>query len=174
MSKLIEILLKETKSLKEQYLEKVEIWSKEEKALHAARKAWKEVDWCKFFKLEPRLVNEGSSSEFLTFPKGFYNTKEYGKYDRLKTQAYRAFKLTEEEYVATDLKAAERHYQSSIEKLAARIEKKELDQSKLKATTSHIGVNIDTVLTDGDKTVRAYTIIASGPVQKPHYRYLIK
>ena len=65
-------------------------------------------------------------------------------------------------------------HESSIEKLAYRIEKKELDQSKLKTKTSHIGVNIETVLTDGEKTVRAWTIIASGMIQRPHYRYLVK
>jgi len=35
-------------------------------------------------------------------------------------------------------------------------------------------VNIETTLTDGEKMVRAYTIIAEGQVQRPHYRYLIK
>jgi hypothetical protein len=65
-------------------------------------------------------------------------------------------------------------YDQSIEKLAARIEKKELNQSTLTVVTSHVGVNIETTLTDGEKTVRAFTIIASGPVQKPHYRYLVK
>jgi hypothetical protein len=45
---------------------------------------------------------------------------------------------------------------------------------KLVVETSHIGVNINTTLTDGEKTVRAFTIIASGEIQRPHYRYLVK
>ena len=79
-----------------------------------------------------------------------------------------------EEYTAKALKASEAHYLFSIEKLAARIEKKGLDQSKLSVVTAHVGVNINTTLTDGNKTVRAFTIIAQGEVQRPHYRYLVK
>ena len=62
----------------------------------------------------------------------------------------------------------------SIEKLAKRIEKKGLNQENIRTITSHVGVNIETTLTDGNKTVRAFTIIAQGTIQKPHYRYLIK
>jgi len=58
--------------------------------------------------------------------------------------------------------------------LAARIEKKGLNVEKIKTVTSHIGVNLETTLTDGTKTVRAWTIVASGEIQRPHYRYLIK
>jgi len=46
--------------------------------------------------------------------------------------------------------------------------------SKLKVQTSHIDVNIDTTLTDGEKTIKAFTILAEGAIQRPHYRYLIK
>ena len=72
------------------------------------------------------------------------------------------------------VKAAEQHYENSIQKLAARIEKKGLNTENLSVLTSHVGVNINTTLTDGIKTVRAFTIIAEGPIQRPHYRYLIK
>jgi hypothetical protein len=37
-----------------------------------------------------------------------------------------------------------------------------------------VGVNFETTLSDGEKIVRAFTIVASGEIQKPHYRYLIK
>ena len=37
-----------------------------------------------------------------------------------------------------------------------------------------IGVNIESIITDGTKTVRAWTIVAEGEIQRPHYRYLIK
>ena len=47
-------------------------------------------------------------------------------------------------------------------------------ETKLKVKTSHIGVNIDTILSDGEKQVREITIVASGEIQRPHYRYLIK
>jgi hypothetical protein len=71
-------------------------------------------------------------------------------------------------------KIAIEHYEFSIEKLAERIIKKGLNQDNLKIVTSHIGVNIETTINDGNKTVRAFTIIAEGEIQKPHYRYLVK
>jgi hypothetical protein len=66
------------------------------------------------------------------------------------------------------------HYENSILKLALRIEKKELNQDKLEMVTSHIDINIETIISDGKQSVRAWTIIAEGPVQRPHYRYLVK
>ena len=61
-----------------------------------------------------------------------------------------------------------------LKKLAFRIEQKGLNTDNLKLSSSHVGVNFETAITDGTKTVRAFTIIASGPVQRPHYRYLVK
>jgi len=78
------------------------------------------------------------------------------------------------EFIDNMVKNAEVHYNQSIQKLAIRIEKKGLNIDKLEVKTAHVGVNIETTLTDGEKTVRAFTIVASGIVQRPHYRYLIK
>ena len=72
------------------------------------------------------------------------------------------------------VKAAQKHYTNSIAKLALRIEKKGLNQEKIEMTTGYVDVNITTTITDGEKVVRAWTIIAGGEVQKPHYRYLVK
>ena len=69
---------------------------------------------------------------------------------------------------------AEQHYQASILKLADRIQKKGLVVDEIKVQTAHVGLNINTTLTDGQKTVRAFTIIAEGEIQRPHYRYLVK
>ncbi|MFW6219974.1 MAG: hypothetical protein ACOC33_03965 [bacterium] len=148
MKKLIEILKKETHSLKIQYLELTEKYAKEE--------------------LQRNLEKR---NEYKT--KKDFDNLDY--YYRLQKFCYNkpSWYFTEE-FIDRTIKSAEKHYENSIAKLADRIEKKELNIDKLKVETSHVGVNIDTVLTDGEKTVRAWTIIASGPIQKPHYRYLIK
>jgi len=49
-----------------------------------------------------------------------------------------------------------------------------LNVDNLQLSTSYLDPNISTKITDGKKTVNAWTIIASGPIQRPHYRYLIK
>lgn len=174
METLVNILTKETQSLKLQYLSKTREWANKYYSLCEKRKAWNDIDWCNFFGLIPEIKNKNTSSEFLGFPKGFYNSAKHREYSKYKNEIYKILKLGLENYILQQLEYAELHYENSITKLADRISKKELNIEKLKVKTSHIGVNINTTLTDGEKIVRAFTIIASGEVQRPHYRYLIK
>ena len=174
MEKLIDILKKETKSLKLQYLEKTKEWATNRYNLVSKRYNWDEKDWCKYLGIEPEVKNKNTSIEFLGFPRGFYNTKNSRILDRLQKETILLKRLGLDKYLEKEKKSAEDHYEKSILKLADRIEKKDLDISKLRAETSHVGVNINTTLTDGVKTVKAQTILAYGPVQKPHYRYLVK
>lgn len=147
-SKIVEILKSETKSLKIQYVQMTEKWASSE-----------------YDRLR-RWIADYRSGMF-----GFGEaSKTYNKlpYSVVNPNGKKS------DFVSKAITDAESHYENSIEKLAERIDKKKLNISNLKVSTSHIGVNINTTLTDGIKTVRAFTIIASGPVQKPHYRYLIK
>jgi hypothetical protein len=77
-------------------------------------------------------------------------------------------------FIIKEEKSAELHYSNSILKLSERIIKKGINVDKLEMITGVVGVNIETTLTDGEKTVKAWTIIAEGEIQKPHYRYLVK
>lgn len=174
MKNLVDILKSETQTLKEQYIQKTKMWAEQYFKKVEARKTWKEVDWCKFLGITPRLVNEGTSIEFLGFPNGFYNTSNSKTFRRLREETRKLTSMGIEKYLEKEQKYAELHYETSIQKLAARIEKKGLNVENLKVVTSHVGVNIDTVLSDGEKTVKAFTIIAEGEIQRPHYRYLIK
>lgn len=124
--------------------------------------------------LEPRVVNQGTNLEFMSFPTNFYNTKKSREYSRMKDEVRKLTLVGIEKYVESETKKAELHYESSIKKLTFRIEKKGLKIDNLKVLTSNIGVNINITLTDGEKTVKAFTIIAEGLIQRPHYRYLIK
>lgn len=80
-------------------------------------------------------------------------------------------------YVEKSEKLAELHYEDSIIKLTQRIIKKGLDFSKATIVTdlTHFDKgNIETIIKDGVRVVRAFTILAWGEVNAPHYRYLIK
>jgi hypothetical protein len=79
-----------------------------------------------------------------------------------------------DQYLEKEIKKAENHYESSLQKLTSRIQLKGLNVETMKIISGTVGVNINITLTDGDKTVRAYTIVAEGEIQKPHYRYLVK
>lgn len=155
MKKLVEILKKETKSLKVQYVEMTEKWAKSE---FIRMKAIKEVDIIK----ERGWKNRSGRMEHTKASDAYWNNIR------------RAIQKGSDVFVKDAIKNAGEHYENSILKLADRISKKGLNIDLLKVKTSHIGVNIETTLTDGKKTVNAFTIIASGDVQRPHYRYLIK
>lgn len=174
MNKIVDLLKKETVSLKEQYINKTIDWAKKDFDRYMIMSSWNEEKWAKYLDVPTRIANEGSSMEFVTFHNGFYNTKKSREYKRMKDTIYNMKRLGLSEYILKAKKQAERHYEDSILKLSERILKKGLDEDNIKLSTSHIGVNIETTITDGNKTVRAFTIIAEGEIQRPHYRYLIK
>jgi hypothetical protein len=162
-SVLINKLYVETEILKNDFLEHTRIWAIAEFA--RIEKFVKENG----YKIEPN-------------PDYYFNLKRregetekeyYRRGDRARALG-KVFAAGSANFVAAEIKLAFRHYQDSIVKLAGRIEKKGLDQSKLTMKTGRVAQNIETVLTDGSKTVRAWTIIASGAIQRPHYRYLVK
>lgn len=151
MTTLTEILKAKTQSLKVQYVETTKEWAKEN------------YETMRAFVLDYRKRQNDDSS--------FSWKSDYKKYERLPDCVKRGDK---EGYVEFEAKYAREHYEQSIKKLAVRIAAKGLNQDKLDVVTSHIGVNIETTLTDGEKTVRAFTVLAIGDINKPHYRYLIK
>lgn len=163
---LIDKLYEETKGLKDAYLTKTREYA--EAAIEQAkeRRSWSEADWCKFLGIEPE-----ERSGHLTFPDGFYNTR----YARVLANAQQEVReRLAPKFLDKEMNRAEDHYEASIFKLADRLLKKGLDVDNLEMSTTMMGPNIDTVITDGKKTLHAYTIIAGGPIQRPHYRYLIK
>jgi hypothetical protein len=147
---LVQILKNETQSLKAQYVKMTAEWAAKE------------------FETLRQFANDYTSGKF-----GFKNGDIEKKYFRLPYYIINSNGKVEQ-HIEKMVNNAEAHYEVSIQKLSARIEKKGLNQNTLTTVTSHVGVNIETTLTDGAKTVRAFTIIASGAIQKPHYRYLIK
>jgi len=84
-------------------------------------------------------------------------------------------------FIESELKNAEEHYNNSIIKLASKLYNKGiLKNEKIEVTSSKIKQNFECTIHhnfDGEKytkQTRAWTIIAEGPIQRPHYRYLIK
>lgn len=77
-----------------------------------------------------------------------------------------------QKYVKGYMNLAEMHYDQSLEKLGYKITEAGFDTTKVKLSSSSVGVNFSTEVTDGTKYMRAYTIIAEGPINAPHYRYL--
>ena len=192
MTTLTDLLKKETEPLKEIYVQMCidyagEEYDRKKAELDAMRVIDKDysIDFNNDGKFDINLlkakysqivIDAGYVREGHGYPNVYYKTAfdVFGSMIR-KLQNHQVFTVrTKDEYLVKQEKRALNHYNNSIIKLALRIEKKELNQDKLELTTSHIDVNISTTITDGDKTVKAWTIIASGPIIRPHYRYLVK
>ncbi len=147
---LVAKLTEETKELKLAYLANIEKWASEE-----------------FDRLLEFKLNFQSKGGY----KVELEKKYYSLHIFINTPENKGKKI---EWVALQVKKAETHYQNSIEKLAFRVEKKGLNIDRIEMKSSFLDPNMSTTITDGENTIRAFTIIASGPVQKPHYRYLVK
>jgi len=171
---LIEILRNETQLLRTNYLESTKKWAENSYNYAVTRSKWSEQTWCEYFGLTPEVRNPGTSIEFYSFPKGFHNTANSKTYRKMINEISSLIRMGFDKFLEKEIKKAENHYENSLQKLTNRIQLKGLDVEKMKITSGNVGVNIDITLTDGNKTVKAYTIIAEGSIQRPHYRYLVK
>lgn len=174
METLIKNLTNQTQELKILYVEKIEEFAKTEFDSYEKMSLWKEVDWCNFFGLTPRIIKVSGDNNYPSFPKGFFNSSDSKTWRNLREKAYKIVRMGKEDFVKISKVNAIEHYENSIVKLADRIVKKGLNKDNITLKSSRIGVNFETIATDGIKTVRCFTVLAWGEVQKPHYRYLIK
>ncbi|AHK11409.1 hypothetical protein F132_63 [Flavobacterium sp. phage 1/32] len=181
MENLIVKLKSETKELKLKYLEKVKEFSELKFNSEVLKVSWSEAEWCKFLGITPQVKKakyyEKDKTEKLVFPIGFYNTKNSKTYRNAKESAQRIKYLGLEGFLKKQIGLAELQYESSIEKLAGRIINKDIDLETitLKTESNMDKGNISTIIKDAKgKSVKAWTILAWGEVNAPHYRYLIK
>ena len=170
---IIKVLKVQTADFKAVYVEKCVNYAHNEYNRQVLILTWSDEQWCEFFGITPRTQTYGTTTR-LTFPNGFYSTPNAKTHHNMVNKARRVRNYRQEDYIMYAKFDAEQHYDASIEKLAHRIVTKGLNFDKLVVTAGWVSVNFNCVITDGDKTVKASTIIAEGPVQRPHYRYLIK
>lgn len=160
------------------YLAKTKVWAQQEHQRMVAMSKWSEEQWCNYLGCTPRIVEKDPERPWLLtgtfFPKNFYNTYQSRTYYNLVRKASGIARMSCENFVRKEEKCAEISFENSLEKLVSRIENKGLNQEKLEVTSSYLDPNLNCTITDGEKTVKAWTIIAQGPIQRPHYRYLVK
>lgn len=176
MKNLVESLRQQTASFKAEYLERVNEAAANEFAFYSKVVKWGVLEWCKYFGIEAvEVCNVSTFNRPQThYPKNFYNSAKAKTQYNLKSKASGVVRLGLEAFTAKALKAAEVHYEAATEKLAYRIVEKGLNPEAAVVSSGRVGVNMEVTVNDGAKTVRAFTVVASGEVQKPHYRYLIK
>ena len=148
---LVQALRNETQAIKTTYMEQIADWSTQE------------------FANIVKLQNDFYSQVYTPRTMQYFKVQKY-----LWNQGWKIIQGGVDKFIEKQVKEAGEHYESAILKLSAKIESKGLNIEKLEVKSGRVGVNFETTLTDGEKIVRAFTIVASGDIQKPHYRYLIK
>ena len=163
---LVQALRKETETMKIEYLNNISVW-----AVQQFEKVMKINE--DYLKQKKYYMNSGLNELFGGAKEEptqeFYQTREF-----LLNKGFSMIKIGLKKYVENEVKKAEEHYENSILKLSSKIQSKGLNLEKLEVKSGRVDVNFETTLTDGEKIVKAFTIIAEGEIQKPHYRYLIK
>jgi hypothetical protein len=173
-SGIIDQLFAKTADLKAIYLEK----TKEYAARH-----WKYVikqlarpmeEWYKEYDVKTQVLTSGGK-EYIEPARGEYSKRNVYKMrnqiDRLKSLIEKGF----EKFEASELKNAEQHYKDSVLKLNTRLQAKGIvDGCKFEIINSSVGVNLEIMIKHEHGITRAWTIIAEGEIQRPHYRYLVK
>jgi len=164
MDTLKDALIEKTQDLKELFIEKSIEYAKREFYSLIDKLAWTYETWVENY--PKRYTARFNQTTQVTLSKSGH---------RLRDLAYKAFRIGIEAWVNKAEKAAKDHYDNSILKLRNRLAAKGIG-TNFDIKSSRLGVNFDMTIRDNDtgQTVRAWTIVASGPIQRPHYRYLVK
>lgn len=153
-----DVLIEQTKILKDEYLEQTTIYAaiSFENIKKTATLTYKE--FCEKYPVQTLGV--------VKYRKALRN------YDNAKS----IYALGYDKYLSNKLYMATLHYYESIQKLAYRLNRKGIIESKdFTIKTAKVSQNIETTIVDKNgKITRAWTIVASGEIQQPHFRYLVK
>lgn len=186
-AQLIELLRAGTVVLHDRYIAATREWAKKDYAGMQERSQRTPAQWYAVYQIETEVKwfkdgigvaagTSGAQSFVDITAKGYHDPN----LNKMRNDRYREGRIVLDgavKYEAQEVAAAERHYSSSLLKLAVRIKEKALDVAKLTVdtTVSSVRANgIDTVITDGVNRVHAWTILACGEIVRPHYRYLVK
>lgn len=71
-------------------------------------------------------------------------------------------------------RSCEKHFESAVIKLVARIQKEGLSIEKTTIVRPEVNVDVTGFVTDGQVHIKCTTIHAWGEIYKPHYRFLTK
>lgn len=177
---LVKELTDKTQELKAKYIETCKKWEAEK---FVSREVWlADVDiimydkgfyseeFCKRFKINYAITSQhGRTGVHLKYDSSYYKAKN-------QVEAVRAYIKAGLDYnVKKAERAAINHYENSISKLSQRLNDKGItNESEFTIESTYLGVNFECTIKTKELTVVAWTIIASGEIQKPHYRFLVK
>jgi hypothetical protein len=173
-SKLVAELYKHTAELKKLYIEETKKFADRKYEHCLSREHWTTKQWYDEYQLPYKILHEGTDRAFPSLERD-YNYKVYSMMLNHQSEVRKILGLGLDKYKANEVKDAERHYEASIEKLSMKLNEKGIvDESEFTVTSGRIGENFECNIHHEHGLTKAWTILASGPIQRPHYRYLVK
>lgn len=175
---LIEKLRSETQLLKKLFIEKTINFANSSFAFSLKLSSQSQIEWLDRHDIKYEIKPSSYNPNILT-PHIDYqdksNRKKITEMENEKSKVRDRIKLGLEGYIAKEVKYAEAHYEHSLEKLSARLNEKGIkDDTDFEITSGQIKENFEITIKHGDIFTKAWTIIAEGLIQRPHYRYLVK
>lgn len=178
--KLTDQLFEHTKELKAEYILQTGIFAEKQFATFAPSLKRPIEDWYTEYgvKWERRQLNSGRvpNEKVEILPaRGEYNRTNIYSMQRKMQQLEKAIAGGVNKFVQEKKQDAEKHYEDSIKKLSYRIAQKGITENTIfEISSAQVGMNFECVIKHDGRVTRAFTILAWGPVNAPHYRYLIK
>lgn len=166
VKKIFEGLKKETVSFKKEYLERMKNYvTRDFDNTIEMYGEYEHDDWMSEFGREVKMYGGRTTKRI----------NKDGERLRSKTNSFKRIlnKGMKESHIQGEVDKYSDDFDMKLSKLAFRMDKKGF-KNNIKVTSEHVGVNFNCWVTDGEKTAHAYTIIAEGPIVRPHYRYLVK
>lgn len=170
VSKIVDAIRSKTVDVKEQYIQLCDEYALRTHASAVARLEQPKVK-------EPARPEGyyGTHSQYVAYT----TTPEYKAYEADRAQRDKAYAIASKElvkYRAEEKAHGLACYESATVKLADRVHKMGMSLATMsleRGKVDHAG-NLAVTITDGDQKLTAWTIVAQGPIVRPHYRYLIK
>lgn len=175
--KLVTILTDKTQDLKEEFLLQTKIFAEAdfERAVEKSKRT--KVQWFEAFNIayELKPIRYAGANDVTMEPTPKYHGSDYYKMRQAQEKNSGIVRMGVEAFKAQKLKLAERHYTDSIVKLAYRINQLGVnDESTFEIKTVRLKQNFECYIKHEKGMIKAWTIIASGLIQQPHYRFLVK
>ncbi len=165
-------LISMTKDFKADYIQKVKEAAARMFENYQKQNARSYQEWMEIYSIAFEMKKNYDGS---LFPSPIQMDKRFYSMRNKMLQAMEIVKGGFEKYEASEVKYAEAHFASAMEKLAYRLNQKGIvDGSNFEIKSARVGVNIEMLIYHGNEITKAWTIVAEGPIQRAHFRYLIK
>lgn len=177
-SKLLTAIFDKTTEFKADYIIKTKAFATRAFANMTEWNNSTDIQWFERFGIKYEMkagYGANKDHQYPTPVSGTYNGRSYYKMRNEREEFAKIVKAGYEAYETKEVATAERHFKYSIEKLGRILNDKGVtDETEFTITSGYVGVNFECVINHAGGITRAWTIIAEGPIVRPHYRYLIK